>query len=288
MEFIDPKTDFAFKRIFGSEDSKTVLVSFINAALKLYGDRQVVAVDIKNPYQVRHLPIQKDSIVDIACTDGRGIEYLVEMQVEKVKGFANRMVYNLSKCYSGQLIKGEDYPRLHDVVLIAVMDFSLFEGLDPYHSLFVMKDTETNYAPLNQLRLCCLELGKFKKTEKELLGMLDKWAFFLKETGHLEVRPAALGEEAFDGAFQKAQLASLTKKEREAYDAALQEARDKRGMIAEGEDKGRAEGRVEGRAEEKEAMASRMLEKGLDIVLIGEITGLSRETLATLMARRGN
>ena len=286
MRFIDPKTDFAFKRIFGSEDSKMALMSFINAALKLQGDRQVVAVEIKNPYQVRHLPIQKDSIVDIACKDGRGTEYLVEMQVEKVKGFANRMIYNLSKCYSGQLIKGEDYPQLHDVVLIAVMDFSLFEDLASYHSLFVMKDVETNYAPLNQLRLCCLELGKFQKKEEELSEMLDKWAFFLKETGHLEVRPQALEGEAFDGAFEKAQLAGLTKRERDVYDAAIQEARDKRGMIAEGKDVGLAEGRALGRAEEKETVAYKMLDEGLDHSLICKLTGLSRKQVGSLSSTR--
>ena len=127
MKFIDPKTDFAFKRIFGSKDSDNVLISFINASLKLEGEHEVRSVEIKNPYQERHLPIEKQSIVDIACTDKRGVKYLVEMQVENVEGVANRSflsphptpalptgrpslvaiqgdsVYNAAKCYSGQL-----------------------------------------------------------------------------------------------------------------------------------------------------------------------------------------
>ena len=258
-------------------------------------------VEIKNPYQVRYLPIQKDSIVDIACKDERGIEYLVEMQVEKVRGFTNRMIYNLTKCYSGQLLKGQNYPQLHDVVLISVMDFSLFEDLDSYHSLFVMKDVETNYAPLNQLLLCCLELGKFKKKEGELSGMLEKWIYFLKEVGDLKIRPPALKEEVFDGAFEKAQMANLSDRERDAYDASVQEERDKRGLFAGGEDKGmakgiikgmakgivkgRAEGIAEGSAKTKEAMALKMLEEGFELSSVVKVSGLSKSKLKALRKR---
>ena len=249
MRFLDPKTDFSFKRIFGSEDSKTALISFINASLELKGDRLVESVEIKDPYRIGNLPIVKQSIVDISCTDRSGVKYLVEMQVEKVKGFANRMHYNLAKGYAEQLIKGDDYPKLNDVVLISVMDFSLLDDFDPWHSLYVFKEIKTNYAPFNQFRLCCLELKKFEKKEEELSGMLDKWAFFLKETGNLEVRPDALSDPVFDVAFEKAEVGRLSPKEKEAYDAAIQEARDKRGMVVEGEDKGREEGRKEGREE---------------------------------------
>ena len=280
--FMDPKTDFAFKRIFAGDGPKDALISFINAALKLRGKRQVESVDIKNPYQERELPIQKGSIVDISCTDGTGTRYLVEMQVEKVRKFANRMIYNLSKCYSGQLQTGEDYPRLHDVVLIAVMDFTLFDDLESFHSLYVLKDVETNYAPMNQLRLCCLELRKFHKKESELSGMLDKWAYFLKETGDLEVRPKALGDRVFDAPFEKASSATLSEKERVAYDVAIQENRDKRGIFDQGRVEGKAEGRAEGKAEEKEKIALSMLEQGLETDLVVQCTGLSEESLRSL------
>ena len=294
MRFIDPKTDFAFKRIFGSEDSTIALISFINASLGLKGDRVVETVELRNPYQTRQLPVAKDSIVDVACTDKSGVRYLVEMQVEKVKGFANRMLYNLAKCYSGQLLQGEDYPRLNDVVLIAVMDFSLFEDREEWRSLFVMKDQDTNFAPFNQFRLCCLELEKFNKTESELVGMLDKWAWFLKEADGLSVRPDELGEEEFNVAFDKAEVGKLSLEEKEAYDASVQEARDKRGMIAEGEDKGlakgikqgRKEGRKEGREEKGKEIALQMIEKGIDVTTISECTGLTEKQVRALKSSK--
>ena len=290
MKFIDPKTDFAFKRIFGSKDSDNVLISFINASLKLTGAHEVGSVEIKNPYQERHLPIEKQSIVDIACTDKQGVKYLVEMQVENVEGFANRIIYNAAKCYSGQLDIGGQYPELNDVVLIAVMDFTLFKKHPHYHSIFVMKDQETNYAPFNQLRLCCLELKKFNKTEDALSGMLDKWAYFLKEAPRLDICPEALGERVFEDAFERAQVANLSRDEREVYDAALQEKRDKIGRASfyrnEGEARGRALGRAEGRALGVEETASKMLEEGLEQALICKLTGLNAEDISRIVGKK--
>ena len=297
MRFVDPKTDFAFKRIFGSEDSKDALISFINASLELKGDRLVETVEIKNPYRGGDLPVIKESIVDIACTDKSGIRYLVEMQVNNVEGFANRMFYNLAKCYSEQLVKGEDYPKLNDVVLISVMDFALFEGLDLWRSLYIFKEIKTNYAPFNQFRLCCLELPKFEKTEKQLSGMLDKWAFFLKETGNLDVRPDALSDSVFDVAFDKAEVGRLSREEKEAYDASIQEERDKRGMLAAGRKEGLQEGLEKGlekgekiglekgrkETEKKSRQIARsLLEKGVDIAIISESTGLSKQEIKKL------
>ena len=288
MEFIDPKTDFAFKRIFGSKDSDNVLISFINASLKLVGEHEVQSVEIKNPYQERHLPIEKQSIVDISCTDKRGVRYLVEMQVENVEGFTNRIIYNVAKCYSGQLDTGEQYPELDDVVLIAVMDFTLFKEHSRYHSIFVMKDQETNYAPFNQLRVCCLELGKFNKTEDSLGGMLDKWLYFLKRAPKLAMRPEILREQVFADAFKRAQVANLSKEEKEAYDAALQEERDRLGMVALSRAEGKAEGEAKGRAEEKEETAFRMLQEGLDHTLICKLTGLSHKDISNIVVKKRN
>ena len=288
MKFIDPKTDYAFKRIFGSEDSHDTLISFIDASLKLKGDRRVKTVHIKNPYQTPTLPVLKESIVDISCTDYRGVRYLVEMQVEKVKGFANRIIHNLTKCYCGQAEKGRAYPDMNDVVLIAVMDFVLFEKFDPYHSIFVLQDIETNFAPFNQLKICCLELKKFAKEEAELKDMLDKWIYFLKEAPNLEVRPSILEEEVFVQAFEKAKTSNLTPEEKEIYDAAKIAATDKKGMIEQaledGLQKGLQKGRQKGREEEREQVALRMIENGFNVEDICKLTDLSLKEVENMKA----
>ena len=275
MKFIDPKTDFAFKRIFGSEDSKNTLISFINAALNLTGEREVKSVEIKTPYQTLGLPIFRESIVDVACTDGLGKQYLVEMQTEKVKGFANSIIHNLSKCYASLLEKGGKYPDMHDVILIAVMDFTLFEELEKFHSIYVLRDIETGYAPFGQLKVCCLELTKFHKTEKELANMLDKWCFFLKEAQNLKMRPDVLEKEVFEPAFEKAEAANMTIKEREIYDANLQQIRDKQGMLDQSWD--------DGKADTQREIALKMVDEGMDLPHIAKLIGLSEDEIRKLI-----
>ena len=174
------------------------------------------------------------------------------------------------------------------------MDFTLFEEPVRWCSRYILKEMETNYAPFNQLKLCCLELPKFEKTEKQLSGMLDKWAFFLKETGNLKVRPDALSDPVFDVAFEKAEVSGLSEQEKEAYDASIQEVLDKRGMIAAGLEKGEKMGREEGRKEgekiglekglkaaEKKSrqIAKSLLEKGVDVAIISESTRLSEQEI---------
>ena len=321
MRFIDPKTDFAFKRIFGSDDSTAALISFINAALQLEGERLVDTVEIRPPNKARRTPREKESIVDIACTDKSGVRYLVEMQVQKVKGFANRMFYTegagcsrtpspqwgvppqdvaarKAGAYSEQLGSGDTYPQLSDVVIISVMDFTLLEDTELWHSIFLMKEKRTNYAPFEQFLLCCVELTKFNKTEKELSGMMDKWAYFLKEVDGLEMRPEALGEPEFDVPFEKAEMAKLTRDEKTNYEVSLQKIRDDHGKIEEGEDRGMKKGRKEGmekgmekgmkkgmekgRKERDKEIALQMLAEGESITKICKYTGLTKKQVNSL------
>ena len=227
------------------------------------------------------------------------------MQVQKVKGFANRMFYTegagrsrtpspqwgvppqnvvarKAGAYSEQLGSGDKYPQLNDVVLISVMDFTMFEDIELWHSIFLMKEKKINYAPFDQFHLCCLELGKFNKTEKELSGMMDKWAYFLKEVDGLEVRPEALGEPEFDVPFEKAEMGKLTRDEKMSYKASLQKIRDDHGKIEEGEDRGMKEGRKEGRKERDKEIALQMLEKGLDASTVAECTDLTKKQVNAL------
>ena len=113
--FADPKTDFVFKRIFGSEIHKPVLIELLNALLELSGDHRIV--DLKYLSSEQHVPVEelKMSLVDVKCFDERGRHYVVEMQVLNVEGFEKRVVYNTSKAYVTQLRTGEDYPGLDDV-----------------------------------------------------------------------------------------------------------------------------------------------------------------------------
>src|SRR5512140_299558 len=128
--FADPKTDFAFKRIFGSEDHKDVLVAFLNNMLDLDEPHRIVRVELLPPEQRPPVTELKLSIVDVKCTDTHGVTYVVEMQVLQVEGFEKRVVYNVAKAYVHQIARGDGYPNLNDVVGITICDFVLWPDTD--------------------------------------------------------------------------------------------------------------------------------------------------------------
>ena len=122
--FADPKTDFAFKRIFGSEEHKDVLVAFLNTMLDLDEAHRIASVELLPPEQRPPVAELKLSIVDVKCTDAHGVTYVVEMQVLQVEGFEKRVVYNVAKAYVNQIARGDGYPNLNDVVGITICDSS--------------------------------------------------------------------------------------------------------------------------------------------------------------------
>src|ERR1700744_272302 len=124
--FGDPKTDFVFQRVFGTDDHKKALFGFLNDILQLDEGDRVAPVTLLPPEQRPKVSELKHSIVDVKCVDARGTTYVVEMQVFNVEGFEKRVVYNVAKAYTNQLGEGFVYPELDDVIGISVCDFELW------------------------------------------------------------------------------------------------------------------------------------------------------------------
>ena len=135
MQFTDPRSDYAFKRIFGNNRAHDILISFLNAVMGLEGEMRIKSVVILNPYEAPKIKELKHSFLDVKCTDHREVHYVVEMQVEYVKGLIKRIIYNSSKAYVNQIERGEEYPRLNQVISINILDFTMFE--DPEHRVFI-------------------------------------------------------------------------------------------------------------------------------------------------------
>ena len=182
MQFISPQNDFAFKRIFGNEQHKEILISFINSVLDLSGERQVVEVELANPYQVPRLEQFKETILDINATCQSGRKFIVEMQVERQRLFHKRALYYSSKAYVEQLASGVDYPELKPVYFIGVLNFN-FTDNSSYLSRHLILDTATREQRISDFEFCFIELPKFAKHESELQSIVDKWIFFLKYLG---------------------------------------------------------------------------------------------------------
>ncbi|MEL6384796.1 MAG: Rpn family recombination-promoting nuclease/putative transposase, partial [Cyanobacteria bacterium J06626_18] len=137
MPFINPKTDFAFKKIFGSLQSQGVLISFLNGLL-YDGADTITSLDILNPYQAPRIRGMKDTYLDVKALLKDGTQVIVEMQVLNVEGFEKRILYNAAKTYSTQLGTGDDYTLLNPVIALTITDFVMFEDLEAYRSRFVL------------------------------------------------------------------------------------------------------------------------------------------------------
>lgn len=286
MQFADPRTYFAFKKIFGNAQAKEVLISFLNAVLDLDPSHAIVDVVILNPYQAPKTKFMHKSYVDVKCVDVRGISYIVEMQVAYVAGFEKRVIYNASKTYSNQMLVGEAYPKLNQVISINILVFTLFDDFKHYLSCHQIKEQITGNCYLDEIRYYFIELPKFAKTADELETVIEKWVYFIKHTGRLDHVPAKLDAPAFRKAFELANRANMTPMELENYEGSIMAMLDERGRIdgafEKGEKKGKKEGREEGEQNKAREIARSMRQKDMGSVLIAELTGLKVEEIEKL------
>jgi predicted transposase/invertase (TIGR01784 family) len=247
--FADPKTDFVFKRIFGSEARKPLLVALLNHLLELSGDRCIQDIHHISADQRVDVSELKLSIVDVKCTDFSGRRFVVEMQVLKVEGFEKRVVYNASKAYVMQLRSGEEYPALCDVVGVTICNFELWPERNasgrnkvPMLSRWRMQEQHSGEVGLPQVQYVFLELPKYAAGEQPET-LIDKWAYFFREAKNLEVVPPALSEEPFRGALETARTSTFSAEEWEAYDRAKMAEQDARGALAVAHQEGLVEGK---------------------------------------------
>lgn len=259
--FADPKTDLVFKRIFGADAHKNLLIELLNALLELEGPHRIVDLAYLAPEQAVPIAELKLSIVDVKCIDASGRHYVVEMQVLNVEGFEKRVVYNTSKAYVMQLRSSEDYPLLGDVVGVTICDFELWPqppengGLPvPMLSRWRMQEQHAGARALSQVQYVFLELPKYAAGSSPE-GIVDRWAYFFREAENLEVIPPALAAEPFREALEVARIANFTAVELEAYDRQKIAEQDSRGALRLAERSGREKGLAEGEKALRESIA---------------------------------
>jgi predicted transposase/invertase (TIGR01784 family) len=278
MTFINPKTDFAFKKIFGSKQSKDILIGFLNAIL--YQEKPVILdLEIINPYQAPRIKGIKDSYLDVKATITGNKTVIIEMQVLNVLGFEKRVLYNAAKAFSIQLRVGEDYTLLNPVIALTITDFEMFEGSSKVISRYRLKEKEdlTDYS--DDIELVFVELPKFNKRLDELETLSDKWLYFLKAANTLTSVPPTMEEvPEINHAFQVARESKLTIKELDLLEKREMFIHDSKNAILkaqrDAEAKGLEKGREEG-AKEKALSIARSLLGVLDIQTISQTTGLS-------------
>jgi predicted transposase/invertase (TIGR01784 family) len=247
MKFINPKTDYAFKKIFGSDQSQDILISFLNAIV-YQGETIIVSLEIIDPYAPGRISGLKTTYFDVKALLNNGENVLIEMQAFNVPAFGKRLLYNTAKMYVNQLKLGEVYPELRAAIGVAVTDFIMFNEHSKVISQFILKEDELllNYQH-SPLKLVFVELPKFNKTLEELTNVTDKWLYFLRKAPDLEVIPASMSiVPEIEKAFTIADRVNLSLEEVDDLEKKEQFERERIGAIELAKAEGLAEGRAEG------------------------------------------
>ena len=246
MKFINPKVDYAFKKIFGSEQGKEILISFLNAII-YNGEKTIKDLTIVNPFNPGEIISLKDTYLDVKAVLFDCSIVIIEMQMARMTAFNKRVAYNLSKAYANQLDKGENYPLLNPAIALTITDFILFKNTvnninkDDYINKFVFQEETKKYKCLEkELRLIFVELPKFKKSLSELKNLTDKWIYFLQEAASFDEIPENLGEVAeIEQALNMANFINMTPEELEIVENRGIAMQDERGRIAYAEEQAR-------------------------------------------------
>ncbi len=240
MQFADVKNDIAFRKIFGNENRKETLISFLNAALDFQDDQLIKQVSILNPYQLPKLKGGKVTIIDVKATDQVGRTYIIEMQVGDMDGFEKRVLFYSSKSYSDQIKRADFYRKLRPVIFIGILDFKHTENKN-YISRSQVRDIETGEQTIKDMEFTFIELPKFKLELHELKTLIEKWVYFIKNAESLEVVPENTNDEGLKSAYEEANVQTWTQEELDAYAYAFMREEDDRARLDKAEMKGKIE-----------------------------------------------
>jgi len=296
-KFLDPKNDYAFKRIFGAERNKDILIHFINDILEFSGAHKIQTVSYLKPSQDPEIASKKQSILDVLCEDQEGRQYIVEMQVARTTGFEKRAQYYAAKAYVNQLNSGGEYRDLKAVIFLAITDYVMFPDTPEYLSNHVTLDKKRHSRDLKDFSFTFLELPKFNKSMDQLETMIEKWAYFFKYAGETREKdmPRIAGlDEVIAQAYEELNRFSWSETELLNYESEQKRIMDEaavwdyfcRVTLEEARQKGMQEGREqriqEGRQAERLSIAKNMILSGMSMDIIRSLIGLSDAELSTL------
>lgn len=284
--YINPYTDFGFKKLFGTDMNKDLLISFLNALL--HGEQTVKDITYLNTEHLGTLEIDRRAVFDVYCENEQGEKFLVEMQKGEQQFFKDRSLFYSTFPIREQAVKGRSWDyELKAVYTIGILNF-VFDNKDDnyYHHEVKLLDTRTKEVFYNKLTFIYLEMPKFNKTEAELETMFDKWMFVLRNLSVLMERPAALQERVFERLFKSAEIAGFSKQELFEYEDSLKVFRDWYSVVKTAADKGFTEGFGEGfgEGEKKKQLeiAQNLKSLGIAIDVIAQSTHLSQEEIKKL------
>ena len=280
-KFINPFTDIGFKKIFGQEVTKDLLIDFLNDLL--VDEKHIIDITFLDKEILPEFMGDRGVIYDIYCTTENGEQFIVEMQNKQHVHFRERALYYLSKTVARQGEKGAEWKfDLKAVYGVFFMNFRLDNLPHKLRTDIVLTDRDTHEQFSDKLRFIFIELPAFSKEEQECETDFERWIYVLKNMETLKRLPFKARKSVFEKLEKIVDIASLSKEERMKYDESIKVYRDNLVTLEFAEQKGRKEGREEGREEGKEETARNLKKMGVSLEIISKATGLSIEKIEAL------
>ncbi len=289
MKYLDPKADLTFKKIFGQHHD--LLISLLNALLPLSGDEQIREIEYLPAELTPDQPLRKNSIVDVRCKDAAGRQFIVEMQMEWSNAFKQRVLFNALETYTCQLDRGKTSTLLPVYSLCIVNDIVEPDMAEYYHCYRIGNEEHTEKV-IDGLNLVFIELPKFTPHSIAEKRMAVLWLRFLTEIDEntREAPEELLENPEVKRAIEVVEESAYSDAELQAYDKFWDSVRVEQTLqhdsfqdgLEEGLEAGRAEGRAEGEPQKAMSIAKTMLQRGMDIQTIAELSGLTAEEVQSL------
>ena len=274
---LNPKVDFVFKKIFGSEDNKSVLISFLNATLK--PKEEIVSVELKNTDIEKEYVKDKFLRLDVKATTNKNETINIEIQLKDEHNMIQRTLYYWSKLYEEQIGEGDFYNKLNRTVCINILNFKYLKN-DRFHNVYRLKEIETNEELTDIEEIHFIEIPKLKGVDlKEEKDMLKVWIEFLRDPESEVIRSVEMNNEEIRRAKDKLYKLSQDEKERELYFIREKSIKDEASALYNAEQKGIEKGIQKTKID----MIKKLSIVGMSIEQIAEIVSLSVDEVKQLI-----
>ena len=290
--YINLFTDYGFKKIFGEEPNKNLLLDFLNELLK-EEQGEIRNLTYLKTEQLGDTDIDRKAIFDLYCENERGEKFIVELQKSKQNFFKDRTLYYSTFPIREQAERGDWNFKLKAVYTVALLDFVFDEDKDQpekYRYDVKLSDVDTHKVFYDKLTFIYLEMPKFTKSLEELTTRFEQWLYVIRNLNRLERLPDSLREEIFEQLFTTAEIARFTPDQVRSYEKSLKYYRDMKNSLDTAFDEGKEEGieigietgREIGKAEGQREIVINGLKQGLDKKMIADLTGLSLEAIENI------
>ncbi|MFE4714770.1 Rpn family recombination-promoting nuclease/putative transposase [Paenibacillus sp. NPDC056722] len=273
MDLLDPRVDFVFKRIFGSENNKDVLLAFLNRIFTEAGEPPLTEIILMNPYTDKDDPLDKQSIFDVYAktTEGKLID--IEMQLFNKYDIEKRTLFYWSKRYASQLQEGEKYQELKKCVTINILNYAFLSNND-YHNVFHLREDRTLVPLIDDIEVHFLELPKLDERSVPSEGGLINWLLFLKGADTSQWEVLKMNEPGLEKAMDTLQYLSQDSDARRLYEARQKYLHDEASMVEGAKSAGIIEGKLQ--------VARNLLAMGMDYAAVAKATGLSEGEIKSI------